>query len=565
MHYPTRLRRVTIATLTATTLGISTLIAVGSSAAALATAVAPNTLVTAWPADVTGLDPVNLSTTEDDNLSRNIYQTLLSPKFSAEPDGSLNFVGANVEPELAKSWTLGNDSITFHLRQGVKFYGTNDVMTAQDVKWSLDRIWSSPGVGDLQANGLQKQSEIHVVNDSTVTIDFEDANGNPTPVTPTLMAIFDQFFTAIVDEKAVAPHETKSDPTGAQWLRSHAYGTGPYYIASRDPGVSFVLKAMPQSWAPQPSYETVDIQISTSSAASLLEGGQINLSEFVPTDKDINSLGKAGFTVDWENTGNFDMFAITSGPASQVGMLADVDVRQAIAYAIPYDTILNDVIFGRGSRDYSIVSPTAPEYTPAWSMYSTNITKAKALMKAAGDPTINVPLYYLSGDVDQTDSAILIQASLRQIGVDTTLTPETQAGLFDVVDARSTPATGAKIGPPGVELFNWSAWTDDPKIVIGYWATTGGINNYSLWASPTVDKINNEYSLLPTSAARTAAYKQAQRIIAAAAPVIPIVSTGSVTVLAKGVSGANFAPGGSGRYWMMHPTGDANPLDALFE
>ena len=159
---------------------------------------------------------------------------------------------------------------------------------------------------------------------------------------------------------------------------------------------------------------------------------------------------------------------------------------------MPYNTILKSILFGRGTRDYSIVSPTAPEYTPAWSIYTTNLAKAKALMKAAGSPKINEPLYYLSSDVDQTNTAILIQASLKSIGITTTLTPETQAGLFNVVDARSTPANGAQIGPPGLELFNWSAWTDDPKIVIGYWATTGGINNYSLWSNPTVDALQQQ-------------------------------------------------------------------------
>ena len=31
----------------------------------------------------------------------------------------------------------------------------------------------------------------------------------------------------------------------------------------------------------------------------------------------------AGLVVDWEDTGYFDMFAITSGPAPQVGALAN--------------------------------------------------------------------------------------------------------------------------------------------------------------------------------------------------------------------------------------------------
>lgn len=531
-----------------------------ASAATMSTAI-----VTAWPQDITSLDPANLSNNEDHELARNIYQTLFQQKFALEKDGSLEYVGTELVPDLAQSWTIGTDSITFHIRPNVKFYGTNDYVTAQDVKWSLDRIWATPGVGDLQANGLQEPSEIHVVNNSTVMIDFINSEGKPTPATPTLLAIFDQFFTSIVDETAVTPHETKSDPTGANWLRDHTAGTGPYYIASRQPGVSIVLKAVPDSWEPEPYYKTVDIRITTASVGSLLQSGTINVGEYGMTNGEVNSLAKAGLPVYWQNTGNFDMFAITSAPAAQVGPLANVDVRQAMAYAMPYNTVLDDILYGRGTRAYSIVTSSAPEYTPSWDTYDTDLAKAEALMKAAGSPKIDVPLYYLSSDVDQTNTAILIQASLKSIGITTTLTPETQAGLFDVVDARSMPASGSKIGPPGVELFNWSAWTSDPKIVIGYWATSGGINNYSLWSSPVVDAINNQYSLLNTSPTRTAAYQKAQRIIAAAAPVIPLVDTGTVTVVAKGISGVSFSPGGSGRYWLLHPVGATNPLDALSE
>jgi peptide/nickel transport system substrate-binding protein len=526
---------------------------------------ASTTLVTAWPADITSLDPANLSTNQDQELTRNVYETLLSPKFATEPDGSLEYQGANVVPDLAQSWTIGTDSITFHLRQGVKFYGTNDTMTAEDVKWSLDRIWSTPGAGDLEANGLQSPNDIHVVNPSTVLVDFVNSAGQPTPCTPTLMAIFDQFFTGIIDENAVTPHETAADPTGANWLRSHTAGTGPYYIASRTPGVSLVLKADPTSWMPLPPYKTIDIRITTANIGSLLEAKTINVGDSGFTNQEVNSLASAGLKAYWQETGNFDMFAITAGPSGQVGSLANVDVRKAIAYALPYETILNNIVSGRGARDYSIVSPTAPEYTPAWSQYTTNIAKAKTLMAAAGNPTITEPLHYLSSNVDQTNTAILIQASLKSIGINTILTPETQAGLFDVVDARSTPATGAQVGPPGLELFNWSAWTDDPKIVIGYWATTGGINNYSLWSSPVVDALNTQYSLQATSPARTAAYKEAQDIIANAAPVIPIVQTGTVVVVTPGITGISFAPGGSGRYWFMHPVGVKNPIDNMYE
>ena len=67
------------------------------------------------------------------------------PSSRSRQDGTLKFDGAKVKPYVAKSWTLGKSSITFHLRKGVKFYGTNDVMTAEDVKFSLDRIFETPG------------------------------------------------------------------------------------------------------------------------------------------------------------------------------------------------------------------------------------------------------------------------------------------------------------------------------------------------------------------------------------------------------------------------------------
>jgi peptide/nickel transport system substrate-binding protein len=292
-----------------------------------------------------------------------------------------------------------------------------------------------------------------------------------------------------------------------------------------------------------------------------MQSGAINLADTGMTNQQVNSLASAGKTVVWQDTGNFDMFAITSSPASQVGPLGNKLVRQAIAYALPYNEVLKNILYGRGQRAGSIVMNFAPEYTGAWLQYSTNIAKAKQLMKEAGNPTVSEPLYYLEGDQDQTDTAILLKASLAQIGITTTLTPETQAGLFDVVDARSTPAAGAQVGPPGLELFNWSGFTDDPSIVIGYWATKGGINNYALYSSPTVNAINAKWASEPGSAARTAAYRKAQTIIADDAPYIPIAYTGAVTVVEKGITGVSFSPGGSSRYWTLHPTGTSDAID----
>lgn len=566
-----RSRRRTLKLLSSTAacaLGILGLAGCGSSSPSSSTPSASSStvsaakIITAWPADVTTLDPANLSTDQDHALSRNIYQTLALPALVTQPNGTLEVSGSKVKPYLATSWVVKGNSVTYHLRPGVHFYPSGNPLTAADVTFSLDRIFATPGAGDLQSNGIQGPSSVQVINPSTVKILFTTKTGAPLAVTATQLFMFSQHFTGIVDSKVALAHATKSDAYAADWLRSNAAGSGPYYIAQRSPGVSFTLKAVPNSWLPAPAYTDVDVQITSGSIASLMQSGSLNFADFGMTDQQANDLANAGKVVDWEDTGFFDMFAITSAPAAQVGALANPLVRQAMAYAMPYSEVLNQVLYGRGERAGSIVMPTAPEYTGAWLRYQTNLTKAAQLMKAAGDPKLNVPLYYLQQSTDQTSIAILVKAALGKIGISATLTPETQAGLFDVVDARSTPAKGAKIGPPGVELFNWSGFTDDPSIVIGYWATKGGINNYSLYSNPTVDATNAKYASLPSSPARTAAYQNAQDLIAADAPYIPLVDVGTVTVVDKGISGVSFSPGGSTRFWTLHPGGGSDAIDA---
>ena len=126
------------------------------------------------------------------------------------------------------------------------------------------------------------------------------------------------------------------------------------------------------------------------------------------------------------------------------------------------------------------------------------------------------------------------------VGITVTLTPHTDSEQWDVVNARSQPAKGKAPAAPAAVLFNWGAWTDDPKIPVGYSSTTGGVNNYSLWSDPEVDAINRDWQMKVNSPDRDAAYKKAQGIIAEAAAIIPISYANRNVVMAHGMTGATF-------------------------
>jgi peptide/nickel transport system substrate-binding protein len=507
-------------------------------------------IITAWPTDISTMDPYTASNSEDGELTANVYQGLVTTKFIKRADGAYVKDGDLISPSLASSWTLGKTSATFHLKGGVKFYPSGDPLTAADVKWSLDAALGGPNKQDITTDGLQSAKDVQVINSSTIKLSFENESGTPLPVTPKILAVYANGNSgAIVDATVAERHATAADPWAANWLRTNTAGTGPYYVAKREAGQEIVLQAVPGA-SPQPAFKTVTIQVvNSASMAGLLRGGSINFAEFNLSQDDLNSLQSAGFTVKSAASQFFDYLAL----ASNTGPLANVNIRKAIADAIPYSEISNSIYFGRASRAYSDVQASAFGYTPAWSMYSENLTQAKADMKAAGNPRVSIGLNYLSTDSTQQDMAILIQHALAGIGIKVTLTPETQTQIFATIDSRSQPTAGTAVGDPEMVLWNWGAWTNDPSIPIGYEATTGGVNNYSLWSNPTVDTLNTKFELAPNTPARAAAYEQMQKTVAAAAPLIPIVTALQSVAMAKGITGENFS-GSATRYWMMSPT-----------
>lgn len=505
-------------------------------------------ITTAWPADLTSLYPMNLSNSEDAEVANNVYEGLAAYTFKTAADGSHVWQGSKVSPALAKSWDIGTNSITFHLDPDRKFYPSGNPVTADDVKWSFDGALHSLNAQDLTSNGLQKASDIHVIDENTVKIDFTDADGKPIEVGTTQLAMFVNTNERIIDSVAAKKHATSSDPYAAKWLRDNVVGTGPYYVASWKKGQEVVLKANPDYPNP-PAYKTVTARIvNDANVASLVKSGSINFAEFDMSQTDITSLKSAGFTVASQATPTLTYLTM----ASDTGAFADEKVRQAVATAIPYEKIVSTVYAGRAERALSIVNKNSSSYDPAWGEYETDLTKAKELMKEAGNPSISVPLHYDTSDSSQENIALLIQENLKQIGITVKLTPQTNNQQWDIINGRSRKPSNP--GAADMVLFNWGPWTDDPKIPIGYATTKGGVNNYALWSDSTVDQINSTWELKADSTEREDAYKKAQGIIADAAPVIPITYADRQSVMAKGMTGATFEQFAGTRYYLIKPS-----------
>jgi len=502
-------------------------------------------IITAWPADITTLDPVLGASSQDWEVAFNIYERLVSPKFTANGNGALVWDGLELQPQLA-DFTLDKDTVTFKIRQGAKFYPTGNPVTADDVIFTIQRLFDL-GMMSSNVSGIQKMEQIKKVDDQTITINMLGYGGEPITADLFTIAIFREPEYGIVDSVEVKKHATSSDPTGSAWLKNNPAGSGPYYIKSRTPGQSIQLEAVP-NYSPAPAYKQAIIQIiGSGSVLSLLKGGSVNLAVYGLTQNDVNSLsGDKSVSVIYAKAPEFTLLELgTNG-----GPFADQTIREAVGYTLPYDEIIASVYDGHAAKMESYVTTDAADYTPAWSKYTTDISKAKALVSQAGNPKVSVPLHFVNSDPQMQDIATLIKSNASQVGIEFVLTPETPAAFQALITNRATKGQGS----PDALLIKWGSWIDDAALPVGYYSTKGGVNNYPMWSTPRLDQLSTEQTFTAPGAARDAAYKQAQEIAADGAALFPITQASRIAVLGSGMTDVSFAPEMALRYWTIKPT-----------
>ena len=158
-------------------------------------------------------------------------------------------------------------------------------------------------------------------------------------------------------------------------------------------------------------------------------------------------------------------------------------VRQAIAYAIPYDSVLHNAMFDRGKGMFG--GPGDPTTTdwPQPSPYKTDLDKAKALLAEAGYPNgFKTTLSYdVSTSATREPIALFVQDSLKKIGVDVDIEKVPGADWYTQLNKKNMPML----------IMSFKAWLNYPDYYF-FW-TYDGINNSVFddmdYVNPGMDKL----------------------------------------------------------------------------
>jgi peptide/nickel transport system substrate-binding protein len=407
-------------------------------------------------------------------VSWNCYDRLISHEMKVGPNGTPYYDKYKFKPELAEDMNIGDMSVTFKLRKDGTFQDGTPV-TAKDVKWSFDRAVTVGGFPTFQmgAGSLTKPDQFVVVDDHTFRVDFMKKDRLTVPDLAVVVP-------CILNSELVKSKATETDPWGLEFTKLNTVGSGAYKVTNWTAG-SQVAFERNDNWkgGPLPKIKRIIWRIvpDAGNRRALLERGDADVSYDLP-NKDFSELKTDG------------KLAIISTPYSNgiqyVGMnvqnppFNDIKVRHAIAYAIPYQKIMDAVLYNLAKPMFG--APVDAPIEVAWPQphkFNTDLAKAKQLLSEAGASNINVPISFDLGFAGVNEPiAVLVQESLAQIGVTTTINKVPGANWRTELNKKTMP------------LFEnvFSGWLDYPEYFF-YWCYHSGksIFNTMDYQSPAMD------------------------------------------------------------------------------
>ncbi len=390
--------------------------------------------------------------------SWNCYDRLITHGKKTLSDGSTSYDRDKFVPELAEDMNIGDMSVTFKLKKGAKFQDGAPI-TAKDVKWSFERAITVGGFPTVQmkAGSLIKKEQFVAVDDNTFRVDFIKKDRLTIPDLAVIVP-------GIYNSELLKKKATEKDPWALEYTKSNTAGSGAYKVTSWKPGVEVVYERF-DGWmgGKLPELKKIIWRTIPSSGnrRALMERGDADISFDLPA-KDFAEMKKEGKLKMISNPIGNGMYSLELNVVKPP--FNNEKVRQAVAYALPYEKIVQAAMFGIanplfGGKSNTVSSILWPQPTG----YSTDIAKAKALMAESGAGAIDTTISFDLGDaVNSEPIAVLIQESLGQIGIKTTINKVPGANWRSEMAKKSMPMM--------VNFF--SGWLDYPEYFF-FWCYSG--------------------------------------------------------------------------------------------
>lgn len=387
-----------------------------------------------------------------------------------------------VLPALAESWTVSDDgkAYTFKLHANVKFHDGSD-FNADDVKFSLDRARAD--------NSTNAQKGLFAAIDTVEAID-------PTTVKVTLKNPQGSFLYNMGwgDAVIVAPESAETN-------KEKPVGTGPFKFSAWAKGSSITLVKADDYWGAPVFLDKAEFRIipDPAAATAALLSGDVQAFPFFPAPE-----AKAQIEAD-------PRFKVVVGSTEGETILTmnnrkppfdKLAVRQAIAYAIDRQAIIDGAMFGLGTPIGSHFAPHNPAYVDLTGVYQHDVAKAKEKLKEAGLEAGFKATLKLPPPTYARRGGEIIASQLRAVGIELELIPVEWADWLSQVfkDKNFDLTIVSHTEPNDIDIYSRKDY-------------------YFNYDNPAFDKVIADLNVTSDEAKRKELYGEAQKILANDVPV----------------------------------------------
>ncbi len=477
---------------------------------------AEQVLTIALDTNPTNLDP-RLAT---DLNSARVYQIVTNGLVKKDPQ-------LNIVPDLAERWENPDDkTYVFYLRKGVKFHDGSE-FTAEDVKYTFESILD-PELKSPHAAVYQKIDHIELVDSYTVKFVMKE--------------VFSPFLIEMI--MPIVPKNTLETMEGKVFTTTLS-GTGPFKLVEWTSDEQLVFEANPDYFEGAPKLAKVIYRIIPDETVRFLELKQGGI-DFVQ-----NAIAPDLVPVA-EQTPGLTVLAKESVVINYLGfnlndpVLSNAKVRQAMAYAIDRQAMIDYLLNGQATAATGLLSPANWAYESDVQTYSYDVEKAKALLDEAGypDPDGDGPQARLkityktsTGDLNIRIGEVL-QDQLKKIGIEVSEIQSFEWAKFynDVIagNFQIYPLRWVGITEPDIlhSIFHSSMIPPNGR-------------NRGHYANPRIDELTDQARLVLDVQERKQLYSEIQKILAEDLPYVFLWYPHNIVVMDEKVKGFVLYPEGN--------------------
>lgn len=485
-------------------------------------------IVIGLQAEPVALDPAQLSDYNSSRAAMPMFEGLV--RFE---EGS-----TEVEPALAESWEVSEDGLTytFTMRGGVTFHDGTPV-NAEAAKFSFERQIDPD-------HPYHDTGEFAYAEFTLGVIASVEATG-PRTLRITLENPFAPFLANLAMHAASLVSPAALEQYGRDFAQNPV-GTGPYRFVSWQRGTELVLERNPDYWRGAPEVERLVYRPIVEDQARLtaLEAGEIDFTVNLPADDLPRLREDARFRFE-EQAGMHTWYLVFNVKKEPFD---DPLVRKAVAHAIDREAIVEALLGGTGELARNFLPPVVSGYTEDVEQYPYDPERAQELLAEAGYPDGFEVDFWIpqsgSGMQQPVAMGTVVQDFLSRVGITLNI-QQFEWGTY--LDRVIVPEDQAENVPAMFEM-SWVGDNGDPDNFLYILLSSDQFppNGFNLgyYSNPEVDEILRTARQTADQEVRVPLYEEAQRLLMADLPVVPVDHETQIVVMDSNIEG--FTP---------HPTG----------